>query len=450
MKNKFIKLCSTFLVATFLISPLAVFAAIYPGDTFSVTLACGNIEGSVNFTATNATITDGTGNWCDRDKTYTVTAKAGSAGSATISMVGVDATNVNDFSDYSGKTISSKTVTISTKSTSSSGSSSSGSSSSSTTTPTVTYSSDNNLKSLTVSEGTLSPSFSASTTSYTVELASTVTSIKVDATANDSKASVKGTGTKELEAGENTIKITVTAENGNPKVYTIKAIVDETPLVFLPYEDIQLGVVRNLKNVSAPEGFEKTTVQVNGTDSIAWYNSERDITLLYLQNENDKDFYIYDGSNVVSIYKPLKGINKNLAYVGVPSDLQERSGMTFGDITIGDITLKGWTYNDESLSNYSLIYVMDASGEYHYYQYESTGKTLQLYPNALLVTQDEFDAIEKEKTLLQEEKDRMTLFFYIACVVAIVGIVFGILGFANANKYKKRLLSRNRFEETKD
>ena len=86
MKNKFIKLCFAFLAATFLISPLTVFAATYPGDTFKVTLACGNIEGSINFAANNATITGGTGNWCDRGKSYTITAKAGSAGTATITI----------------------------------------------------------------------------------------------------------------------------------------------------------------------------------------------------------------------------------------------------------------------------------------------------------------------------------------------------------------------------
>lgn len=445
MKNKLIKLCCSFLVATFMISPLTVFAATYPGDTFKVTLACGNIEGSIKFTASNATITGGTGNWCDRGKSYTISAKASAVGSATIKMVGVDATNVNDLSDYSGKTIASKTVTISKKSTGGSSGTSSGGST--TSKPVVNYSKDNNLKSLTISEGTLSPKFSASTTSYTVDLASTVTSIKIDAVANDSKAKVKGTGTKELEPGENIIEITVTAENGNPKVYTIKAIVDESPLVFLPYGDQQLGVVRNLKNLKALDGFEEKTVKVNDADTIAWYSSKRNVTLLYLQNGNDKDYYIYEDGKVTSIYKPLS-IGKNLAIVNIPTELEERSGMKFGDITIQDVSLKGWTYEDAALSNYSLIYAMNEFGEYNYYQYESSENTLQLYPNMSFISQDEFDALVKENQTIKEEKDSMTMYFYIACGIAVVTSIFGIVGFVNANRYKKRLLTRNKFDES--
>lgn len=442
MKNKFIKLCSTFLVATFLISPLTVFATTYAGDSFSVTLACGNIEGAVNFSASNATITGGTGDWCDRGKSYTVTAKATAAGTATISMVGVDATNVDDLSDYSGKTIASKSITVSNKSSGGS-SSSSGNNNTQTQKPTVNYSKDNNLKSLTVSEGTLSPKFSAGTTSYTVELGSSVTSLKVSATANDSKASVKGTGTKTLEPGENTIKITVTAENGNPKVYTINAIVDETPLVFLPYNGTELGVVRNLKDVPKLDGFKETKVTIDGNETKSWSSSTRNVTLIYLQNNDSKDFYIYDESKgVVSIYKPLGILGNNLGIVDIPHELQEKSAMIYGDVLVDGVTLKGWTYENESFKNFSLIYAMDEFGNYNYYQYEKTQNTLQLYSGAAPILQEEYDAVVNENATLTEERDNMTLYFYIACGVAVVSFVSAIIGLVNANRYKNRLLTK--------
>ena len=40
-------------------------------------------------------------------------------------------------------------------------------------------------------------------------------------TAKDSKAKVTGTGDVNLKEGENTVKITVTAEAGNTKTYTL-------------------------------------------------------------------------------------------------------------------------------------------------------------------------------------------------------------------------------------
>ena len=151
---------------------------------------------------------------------------------------------------------------------------------------------------------------------------------------------------------------------------------------------------------------------------------------------------MFDGTFVTSIYKPLKGIGKNLVLVDVPADLQERSGMTFGDVTIKDTTLKGWIYDDAKLSNYSLIYAMNDLGETNYYQYESTGNTLQLYPEGLVVSQSEYDAVVKENVKITQEKDNMSMYFYIACGVAVVSFVFAIVGLVNANRYKNRLLTR--------
>lgn len=86
---------------------------------------------------------------------------------------------------------------------------------------TTTKSQDNSLKSLSVNVGTLSPKFSSRTTKYTVDVGQEVTSIKISATKNHSKAKLSGTGTKELRPGANTFDITVEAENGSTQTYTI-------------------------------------------------------------------------------------------------------------------------------------------------------------------------------------------------------------------------------------
>lgn len=80
-------------------------------------------------------------------------------------------------------------------------------------------STNNNLKDLRVSKGTLR--FNERTTSYTVEVDTDVESITIDGSAKDSKATISGTGTKNLRLGRNRFDITVTAENGSTKVYTI-------------------------------------------------------------------------------------------------------------------------------------------------------------------------------------------------------------------------------------
>lgn len=86
-------------------------------------------------------------------------------------------------------------------------------------------SSNNNLQSLTVSPGTLNPSFNVNRTSYTVNVASTVTSVTVTPRQQDPAATiiVQPANPVQLGApGSNTpLIITVTAQNGTQKTYTV-------------------------------------------------------------------------------------------------------------------------------------------------------------------------------------------------------------------------------------
>lgn len=63
--------------------------------------------------------------------------------------------------------------------------------------------------------------FKPSTTSYSVTVPADTESVEVYAQAADSRATISGTGTVTLEEGENTINVTVTAEDGTTKTYTI-------------------------------------------------------------------------------------------------------------------------------------------------------------------------------------------------------------------------------------
>jgi hypothetical protein len=87
----------------------------------------------------------------------------------------------------------------------------------------IPASTDADLATLTISEGTLSPGFDAGTYSYSASVANSVESVDISATANDENASVSGTGNnKLLRVGANTFTITVTAQNGTTtKAYTV-------------------------------------------------------------------------------------------------------------------------------------------------------------------------------------------------------------------------------------
>jgi hypothetical protein len=82
--------------------------------------------------------------------------------------------------------------------------------------------SDAGLNALSVSDGTLSPTFNTQTTDYTVTVGSSITGIVVSATTSDPNATVSGVGYHTLQAGSTTISLVVTAQNGTTqKTYTL-------------------------------------------------------------------------------------------------------------------------------------------------------------------------------------------------------------------------------------
>jgi uncharacterized protein YrzB (UPF0473 family) len=83
-------------------------------------------------------------------------------------------------------------------------------------------SSDADLKTFSVSPGTLTPAFNADVTEYTVEVPNTVASITLTAEVHHAAATISGDiGEQTLEIGENPFEITVTAEDGTEKSYTV-------------------------------------------------------------------------------------------------------------------------------------------------------------------------------------------------------------------------------------
>lgn len=80
---------------------------------------------------------------------------------------------------------------------------------------------ENKLASLTVSNATLSPVFSPDATYYTASVPYSVSRLEISAAAKDSRASVSVNNPTLTVAGTTNVTVTVTAENGAAKTYTI-------------------------------------------------------------------------------------------------------------------------------------------------------------------------------------------------------------------------------------
>ncbi len=89
---------------------------------------------------------------------------------------------------------------------------------------TATGNPNNYLKSLSVEGISLTPAFNGAITSYSAVVDNSTNKITAAANAVAKTSTVSGTGVYELKEGTNTMEVTCTAKNGNPKVYTINVV----------------------------------------------------------------------------------------------------------------------------------------------------------------------------------------------------------------------------------
>jgi hypothetical protein len=83
---------------------------------------------------------------------------------------------------------------------------------------------NNYLSSLTASSGTLAPAFVKTTSSYTLNVGENVASVNLAGTPEDPAATVTGGGIISLSYGSNLTTLTVTAESGAVRTYTVNVV----------------------------------------------------------------------------------------------------------------------------------------------------------------------------------------------------------------------------------
>lgn len=90
--------------------------------------------------------------------------------------------------------------------------------------PTLDGSPNNKLSGLGVDGFALTPTFNRDTEAYTLIVDSGVPSVKIEAAALDSTATVSGTGNVNLKSGNNEITVSVKAQNGSVRNYVIQVV----------------------------------------------------------------------------------------------------------------------------------------------------------------------------------------------------------------------------------
>ena len=167
--------------------------------------------------------------------------------------------------------------------------------------------SDNaNLKSLVVENFDIIPNFSSDVTEYTLDVTGEVNELTIKAEPEDSKATVTIKGEKELKDGENTIIISVDAEDGTTKLYEIKVTKKEGTtfgLTSLKIKDANIEFKPDVYNYSINV---KSDVDILEIQAVA---SEEGAIVEITGNEELKE-----GENIITIIVSSKDEEEKATY----------------------------------------------------------------------------------------------------------------------------------------
>ena len=237
------------------------------------------------------------------------------------------------------------------------------------------YSSDNYLSSLSV-EG-YSIDFDKDKLEYSLDVDDDVASIDVSAKANDDKATVIGTGNIKLTDGINNIKITVIAENGNERVYTLLVNVKDIDPIKIKIGKKEYNVVKKVEQLSIPDNFTPFQAEIDSKKVPALYNEITGYILVGLKDEKGNiKLYVYDpNTKSYSLYNEITFNSIKLYYTNPknpPKGLKKVKIDINGNSVIA--------YKTKSKSKFYLVYGMNVNnGNIGWYRYDSIDKTLQRY-----------------------------------------------------------------------
>lgn len=258
------------------------------------------------------------------------------------------------------------------------------------------------LKSLSLSKGTLSPGFSSNRTNYTAKVKYDVESCKVYATATDDKAAVAVGGNEKLAVGKNTRTVTVTAQNGTQKTYTIVITrlaegegeeteskpEEETPTAdnTAVIDGASYSIATDLSGFTLPSGFKATTVNRNGTDIAAAQDTNANYTVYYLKGENSESYLPYTLESDGTTFKKLKYAtfgNNTYIFADIPENKAVPAGFYQASVKIGDFDISAYKSPDDSYTDFYYTYCF-FDGNFATYRYDSKENVLQRCPEFVL------------------------------------------------------------------
>lgn len=325
----------------------------------------------------------------------TVTASGTSAGSFSISFTAIAngsgsiTTSGSDVYDIKGNAISishaGATVTVATASNNGDTNNGNATTEAGETTETTEddgRSADCDLASLQVSPGTLTPAFSADRTTYSLQVDEDVTSVVVSASAADGNATTSVSGANSIQKGKNTVRVTVTAENGAVKVYTINVQAGEDvgdPVATI--DGKEYSFVMNEDGLEAPEGFTAGTTTYKDWDVLSYESPNKKITVVCLKDEDGENhWFIMDAEkDVFTPYQEYSSQYNRYIITAVPDGVAIPDGFKETTLKIGDNSVVAYQSDDIADKDLYLVYAINVEGEEGFYEYDAKEQAFLRY-----------------------------------------------------------------------
>ena len=325
----------------------------------------------------------------------TVTASGTSAGSFSISFTAIAngsgsiTTSGSDVYDINGNAISishaGATVTVATASNNGDNNNGNATTEAGETTETTEddgRSADCDLASLQVSPGTLTPAFSADRTTYSLQVDEDVTSVVVSASAADGNATTSVSGANSIQKGKNTVRVTVTAENGAVKVYTINVQAGEDvgdPVATI--DGKEYSFVMNEDGLEAPEGFTAGTTTYKDWDVLSYESPNKKITVVCLKDEDGENhWFIMDAEkDVFTPYQEYSSQYNRYIITAVPDGVAIPDGFKETTLKIGDNSVIAYQSDDIADKDLYLVYAINVEGEEGFYEYDAKEQAFLRY-----------------------------------------------------------------------
>ena len=289
----------------------------------------------------------------------------------------------------------------------------------------VTYSSNNYLKSLEVEGYKITPNFNKNTNEYSLEVPAKTEKIKINATKEDSEATISGAGEKKVSEGVNKFVIKVTAENGNSREYTLNVTVKELEPINVTIDNEAYTVIRKIEQLPTLSSnvYEKSTTKINNEDVPTLKSEITGYILIGLKNKaGNTNLYIYnEEQKTYTLYNEFT-FNKLTLYP-LEKEFEIPSGFKESILKINELEIKA--YKNIKNPHYSIFKGINIeTGEENTYIYDEKENTVQRYTNL--------------NDTIENTNNNNELYLYVSILLGSILIITYIIILANLiNKNKK-------------